>query len=174
MSESRLATARRGSPLVTDPASRPRRGTRALGCTPHRTLVEQPYSADAQQRRYVLALAQTGPTRRAPSRTAWRPTHLGRLRPVPAHRERQHVFSLFMLLNGRQDGCLGREPQGPSAGRSQAALHPGACAQHAPGAERAAAAPTRCATLPFALEGAPSPAARCMLDVRRRWALQSF
>jgi probable HAF family extracellular repeat protein len=47
---------RRRSPLVTDPASRPRRGTRALGCTPHRTLVEQPSSADHRQRKYVLEL----------------------------------------------------------------------------------------------------------------------
>jgi hypothetical protein len=50
-------------------------GPQALGCTPHSTLVEQPYSA------------------------AWRPAHLGRLRPVPALRERQHVFSLFTLLH---------------------------------------------------------------------------
>jgi hypothetical protein len=43
-----------------------------------------------------------------------------------------------------------------------------------PGHEGARKAPTRCATLPFALDGAPSPGARCMLVVRRRWALQSF
>jgi hypothetical protein len=87
----------RHGPLPTGQPSRPRRGTQALGCTPHRPLVEQPSSADPQRRKYVLALAQMGTRRRARSRTAWPPTHLGRLRPVPALRERQHVFSLFTL-----------------------------------------------------------------------------
>jgi hypothetical protein len=58
--------------LVTDHASRPRLGTQALGCAPHRTLVGQLYSADPTQRKYVLALRQTGPS--AVHRTARRGT----------------------------------------------------------------------------------------------------
>jgi hypothetical protein len=48
--------------LGTEHASRPRRGTQALGGTPHRTVVDQPSRADPPQRGEVLALGPDSPS----------------------------------------------------------------------------------------------------------------
>ncbi len=70
--------------LVAEQPSRPRRGTQALGCTPHRTRVEQPYSADPQQRKYLLALGPDGTTGRVAPHPPRRPATGSRTPRTPA------------------------------------------------------------------------------------------
>jgi tetratricopeptide (TPR) repeat protein len=72
----------------------------ALRCTPHSTLVEQPYSADPKQRKDVLALTQTGTTRRAASRAAWR-------RNADPEESLRGAFGAIALAEGRSEDAIG-------------------------------------------------------------------
>jgi hypothetical protein len=102
------------------PASRNGSGPQrqALGGTPHCTLVKQPYSAEPTQRKYVLALRQTGP---APC-TVQRAVAPGR--PVGDHTVRR-VVPFFHVSDLRRgcSGARGLEGRSPRSTRSFALFY---------------------------------------------------